>query len=91
MNLDKRPKWFRFYLASKSTLDQLPDEDLGKAVKSALSYFGDKTVPELDGLALIAFNILREYADEAFDGYAASVAAGHKGADAKKDRSNTPS
>lgn len=87
---EKRPEWFEFPLSAKLTLDQLSDEELGKAVKAAMAYFDTKTVPELDGVVGIAFNVLKYYIDRAFIKYAKNQANGKYGADVRYGREPPP-
>lgn len=79
----KRPTWFKVFLSAKSTIDAIPNENVGIGLKAAFEYFETKTEPSLDPLSKVVFCAMRPYIDEAFSDYQRSVDNGIKGAGIK--------
>ena len=78
---DGRASWFKVFLHQKSLIDAAPDADVGQALKAALQYFEDKTIPNLDPLPMVVFATLKEHIDESFADYQKSVDGGKAGGD----------
>lgn len=76
----KRPTWFKIFLSTKSIIDAIPDENVGKGLKAAFAYFNDRSEPDLDPLSNVVYCAMRPYIDEAFSDYQRSVDNGQKGA-----------
>lgn len=87
---EKRPRWFTLTLESKTVMDQLSDEDLGKTMRALMSYFQDKTAPKLNGDAGFAFRVLKNHVDEAFTEYEKRQRDGRYGADVLHGREPPP-
>lgn len=68
-----RATWFKVFLHQKALIDAVPDENVGAALKAALTYFDTGEAPsDLDPLALAVFSSLKHDIDEAFADYQAT-------------------
>ena len=92
MAKEKRPNWFKLFLAQKGIIDAFPDADVGCAIKALMMYFSDEEDPDLEGNARFLFSALRPNVDQARNDYNMSVESGKKGAEIRsaKINRNTP-
>ena len=74
----KRPTWFRVQLTSKPIVDAYPDKDVGRALKLAMRYFNDQTMPNDDESAMVIalFLIFKEEIDSRNKEYENAVVNG---------------
>lgn len=84
MAKEKRASWFKLFLHQKPLLDAVPDETVGKAVKAAMAYFEDGTIPSLDTLESVIFLSIKPYIEEANSDYEKKSENGKKGGRPKK-------
>ena len=90
-NLD----WMRAYRTHRGIIEGVHnDEKVGKAFRLALQYFDQKGegLAEIyeeignDEITQMLFGAFKQGADDSIKSYAESVEAGHKGAEAKKEK-----
>lgn len=84
--------WFRVYATGREALEEIPDANLGAALKAAMRYFasdGKDTSIEneiTDKLTLIAFKMLKSGVDDSFAAHEVFRASGKKGAEKRKEK-----
>lgn len=90
--------WFRVYATGREALEEIPDQNLGKALKAAMRYFAangnaaeiekieNDIAAENDKLTLIAFKALKTGIDDSFDAHELFRTSGQKGAAKKKEK-----
>lgn len=76
---DGRPAWFKVFRNQRSTVDAVPDEVAGQALKAAFYYADTGEIPEIGTLAAVLFASFREHIDEAYSDYKKASEAGQKG------------
>ena len=85
----KGPTWFKMHESYLHTFSCMSDDSVGKALKYALVYIGSGEEPDdLDPMARIAFNMMKQSIKEAWFDYFAKSDAGQKGAAARKEKEN---
>lgn len=83
MGKAKRATWWKVFAHQRAAVDAVQDADVGRGLKAAFAYFDGEGVGELPPGAFVVFSMFRQHIDEAVADYAASVAAGKRGADGR--------
>lgn len=89
---DKRIPWFKVYTANRGTLEAISSDKLGDALKLALRYFEsrgedasiEQSIRDIE--TRIAFNTLKQGADDSIKDYADRQADGKRGAEEKRKK-----
>lgn len=86
MAKEKRAAWFKLFLHQAPMILAAPEKDAGIALKAAMLYFSEGTVPELDSWSQAIFSSMKADIDDAIEEYQRSVENGKKGSMVKKEK-----
>ncbi len=81
----RRISWWKFHNDNMDILTEVPDAEIGKAVKLCMKYFDNKgSLPDEDipqeGMLRVAFLMMKRGVDESLNDYARQSEAGKRGA-----------
>ena len=79
MAKQERAAWFKVFLHHKPFINEMTDEELGRAYRTAMEYFDNRTELPLERTERFLFLMMKEHIDEAIADYETKKENGKKG------------